>query len=442
MIDKSTIYALSSGLGRAGIAVIRVSGPKASETLIRLTGGLPAPRVASVRKLVSNKDRSVIDEALVLWFPGPATATGEDVAEFHLHGSPAIVSKLFSELAAIDGVEAAEPGEFTRRAFDNGVLDLVEVEGLADLLSANTDSQRRLAMRQFLGEASSIYEAWRDDLISALALIDAAIDFVEEPEVVASAVAQMIPAAQKLLAELEAALSQSSRASAVRDGLRLVIAGSPNVGKSSLLNWLAGRDAAIVSEQAGTTRDVVEAVVEFEGVRLVLADTAGLRTDSKDEIEKIGMARAEAEIRDADVFLWLIAPDVSSEVGPVRTPDLVVVNKADLLSGGSIHNRNESEITVSLRTGAGLTFLHEKLAQLILARSSLGNDAIVVRDRHVVAIQKTIRKLNDVLNHPNLPLEVLAEELRDACRIMSSITGRIDVEDLLGRIFSEFCIGK
>ena len=236
--------------------------------------------------------------------------------------------------------------------------------------------------------------------------------------------------------------AQSTRAGAVRDGLRLVIAGAPNVCKSSLLNWLSGRDAAIVSEQAGTTRDVVEAVVEFEGVRLVLADTAGLRTDSKDEIEKIGMARAEAEIRDADVVLWLVAPDVSSEVGPARTPDLVVVNKSDLLGSGLIHNRNDSKLAVSLKTGAGLTLLREKLAQLISARSALSQDAVVVRDRHVVAVQKTIRKLNDVLNHPNLPLEVLAEELRDACRIMSSITGRIDVEDLLGRIFSEFCIGK
>jgi tRNA modification GTPase len=442
MIDKSTIYALSSGLGRAGIAVIRVSGPKASETLIRLAGVLPAPRQASLRRLLSSKDSGVIDRALVLWFPGPSTSTGEDVAEFHLHGSPAIVSKLFTELAEIEGVGPAEPGAFTRRAFDNGVLDLVEVEGLADLLSANTDSQRRLAMRQFLGEASSIYDSWRADLIGALALIDAAIDFVEEPEVVASAVAQMIPAVQKLLAELEAALWQSSRAGAVRDGLRLVIAGAPNVGKSSLLNWLSGRDAAIVSEQAGTTRDVVEAVVEFEGVRLVLADTAGLRTDTNDAIEKIGMARAEAEIRDADVVLWLRAPDVGLEVGPPRTPDLVVVNKSDLMDVSSIHNRNESELVVSLKTGAGLPLLRERLARLILARSALGNDAIVVRDRHVIAVQKTIRKLNDILNHPNLPLEVLAEELRDACRIMSSITGRIDVEDLLGRIFSEFCIGK
>jgi tRNA modification GTPase len=442
MNDNSTIYALSSGLGRAGIAVVRVSGPKASETLIRLAGVLPVPRTATLRKLFSNNDRGVIDEALVLWFPGPATATGEDVAEFHLHGSPAIVSKLFSELLAIEGVGPAEPGAFTRRAFDNGVLDLVEVEGLADLLSANTDSQRRLAMRQFLGEASSIYESWRADLISALALIDAAIDFVEEPEVVASAMAQMIPTVLNLLAQLDGALSQSSRASAVRDGLRLVIAGAPNVGKSSLLNWLVGREAAIVSDQAGTTRDVVEAAVEFEGVRLVLADTAGLRTDSKDEIEKIGMARAEAEIRDADIVLWLSAPDVSSEVGPTRAPDLVVMNKSDLMTFSSIHNRNESELSISLKTSAGLPLLREKLAELILARSALSSDAVVVRDRHVVAVKKTIRKLNDILNHPNLPLEVLAEELRDACRIMSSITGRIDVEDLLGRIFSEFCIGK
>jgi tRNA modification GTPase len=442
MNDKSTIYALSSGLGRAGIAVVRVSGPKASEALIRLAGVLPIPRQASLRKLVGHNDQFVIDQALVLWFPGPATATGEDVAEFHLHGSPAVVSKVFSELADIDGIGPAEPGAFTRRAFDNGVLDLVEVEGLADLLSADTDLQRRLAMRQFLGEASSVYEAWRADLISALALIDAAIDFVEEPDVVASAVAQMLPAVRKLLAELESALSQSSRASAVRDGLRLVIAGAPNVGKSSLLNWLVGRDAAIVSDQAGTTRDVVESVIEFEGVRLVLADTAGLRTDSKDEIEKIGMARAEAEIRDADIVLWLSSPDVRSEVGPMRAADLVVMNKSDLMSGSSIHNRNESELSISLKTSAGLPLLRKKLAQLILARSALSNDAVVVRDRHVVAVKKTIRKLNDILNHPNLPLEVLAEELRDACRIMSSITGRIDVEDLLGRIFSEFCIGK
>ena len=442
MNNKSTIYALSSGVGRAGIAVVRVSGPKASDTLIRLIGVLPAPRLASLRRLISFSDQSVIDQALVFWFPGSATATGEDVAEFHLHGSPAIVAKVFSELSEIAGVVPAEAGAFTRRAFDNGVLDLVEVEGLADLLSANTESQRRLAMRQFLGEASSIYEKWRTDLVNALALIDAAIDFVEEPDVVAAAVAQTIPAVEKLRVALMAALSQSARASSVRDGLRLVIAGAPNVGKSSLLNWLAQRNAAIVSDREGTTRDVVEAVVEFEGVRLVLADTAGLRIDSTDEIEKVGMARAEAEIQDADILLWLTAPDVNSEVGPSRTPDLFVINKSDLIPRESIQYRNESSLTVSLKLGSGLVTLRERLAQLISERSALTQDAVVVRDRHVVAVKKTIRKLNDVLDHPNLPIEVLAEELSDACRIMSSITGRIDVEDLLGRIFSEFCIGK
>ena len=442
MNNKSTIYALSSGLGRAGIAVVRVSGPKASDTLIRLIGVLPAPRLASLRRLISFSDQSVIDQALVFWFPGSATATGEDVAEFHLHGSPAIVAKVFSELSEIAGVVPAEAGAFTRRAFDNGVLDLVEVEGLADLLSANTESQRRLAMRQFLGEASSIYEKWRTDLVNALALIDAAIDFVEEPDVVAAAVAQTMPAVKKLRVALMAALSQSARASSVRDGLRLVIAGAPNVGKSSLLNWLAQRNAAIVSDRAGTTRDVVEAVVEFEGVRLVLADTAGLRIDSTDEIEKVGMARAEAEIQDADILLWLTAPDVNSEVGPSRTPDLFVINKSDLIPRESIQYRNESSLTVSLKLGSGLVTLRERLAQLISERSALTQDAVVVRDRHVVAVKKTIRKLNDVLDHPNLPIEVLAEELSEACRIMSSITGRIDVEDLLGRIFSEFCIGK
>ncbi len=442
MNDIVTIYALSSGLGRAGIAVVRVSGPKAPETLTRLAGPLPSPRRAVLRRLVSFKDKSTIDRALVFWFPGPATATGEDVAEFHVHGSLAIVSKLLSELSEIDGVEPADAGAFTRRAFDNGVLDLVEVEGLADLLSANTELQRRLAMRQFLGEASSVYEKWRMGLIGALALIDAAIDFVEEPEVVASAVGQMMPTVERLRSELESALWQSSRASAVRDGLRLVIAGAPNVGKSSLLNWLAQRNAAIVSDQAGTTRDVVEAAVEFEGVRLVLADTAGLRIDAKDEIEKIGIARAEAEIRDADILLWLTAPDVSSEVGPMRTPDLIVINKSDLFNEKSILNRNELQLSISLKLGSGLELLRERMTKLIAERSALTQDAIVVRDRHVVAVKKTIRILNEVLDHRNLPLEVLAEELRDACRIMSSITGRIDVEDLLGRIFSEFCIGK
>ena len=442
MNKNTTIYALSSGSGRAGVAVIRVSGVLASQAIINLVGVLPSPRAASLRTLRSCLDQSAIDRGLVIWFPGPKTFTGEDVAEFHVHGSPSVVAKLFAELSLIENVVVAEPGEFTRRAFDNGVLDLVEVEGLADLLGAETESQRRLAMRQFLGEASSIYEIWRSQLLNALAFADAAIDFVEEQDVVDKATLHILPIVEKLKFELEVAVAQSARAGAVRDGLRLVIAGAPNVGKSSLLNWLAGRDAAIVSDQAGTTRDVIEAVVAFEGVRLVLADTAGLRPDSEDEIEKIGMLRAVAETRDADILLWLSAPDVKDEVGPVRIPDLLVVNKSDLMTKDSIHLRNENNISVSLKTGEGLSELKAALISLVSERSILTQNAVVVRERHLLAVQKTIRKLNDILGSQNLPLEVMAEELRDACRIMSSITGRVDVEDLLGKIFSEFCIGK
>ncbi len=439
---RNTIYALSSGSGRAGIAVIRVSGALASQAIIHFAGVLPGPRAASLRILRSSTDQSVIDQALVLWFPGPRTATGEDVAEFHVHGSSAIVTKLFAELNLIENVVCAQPGEFTRRAFDNGVLDLVEVEGLADLLSAETESQRRLAIRQFLGEASSVYENWRGQLLNALAFADAAIDFVEEQDVVDSATRQIMPIVEKLKSDLEAAVAQSARAGSVRDGLRMVIAGAPNVGKSSLLNWLAGRDAAIVSSQAGTTRDVVEAVVSFEGVRLVLADTAGLRTDSENEIEKLGMLRAVSETRDADVLVWVTAPDIKNEVGLSRIPDVFVMNKSDLFSEHSIHLRNENQINVSLKSGDGLGVLKTRLAELVTERSTLAQHAIVVRERHLSAVQKTIRKLNDILERKNLSIEVIAEELRDACRVMSSITGRVDVEDLLGKIFSEFCIGK
>ena len=442
MNPSHTIYALSSGSGRAGIAVIRISGILASQVIIHLVGVLPAARAATLRVLRSSVDQSVIDQGLVLWFPGPNTVTGEDIAEFHVHGSPAVVAKLFSELNQIENVMPAEPGEFTRRAFDNGVLDLVEVEGLADLLHAETESQRRLAMRQFLGEASSIFENWRAQLLNALAFADAAIDFVEEQDVVQTAVAHILPIVEKLKFDLDSAVAQSARAGAVRDGLRVVIAGAPNVGKSSLFNWLAGRVAAIVSDRAGTTRDVVEAVVSFEGVRLVLADTAGLRQEAQDEIEKIGMSRAVDETRDADILVWVSSPDIKSEVGPRRNPNLFVMNKSDLLTKDSIHIRNENCVDVSLKTGVGLSELKAALANLVTERSSLSQNALVVRNRHITAVRKTIRKLNDILVGKNLPLEVLAEELREACRIMSSITGRIEVEDLLDKIFSEFCIGK
>lgn len=442
MIEPETIYALSSGLGRAGIAVVRVSGPQAKFIVEAVAGSVPKPRLMGLRQLKSRDGLEVIDQALVLWMPGPSTVTGEDVAEFHVHGSPVVVSRLFVELAKFENVRPAEAGAFTRRAFENGRMDLLEVEGLADLLSANTDSQRRLAMRQFLGEASDVYESWRTQLLSALALLEASIDFVEEDDVVARAWKQVRPIVDNLVVELAAALDSASRAGAVRDGLRLVIAGPPNVGKSSLLNKLVGRDAAIVSALAGTTRDVVEAAIDFEGVALLLADTAGLRSETTDEIERIGMNKTSERLRDADIVVWVIAPDVADEVGPNRAVDLFVLNKADMLKPDSIHTRNDSFLAVSTRTGLGMTALFDQLREIVRARSFLGNQAIIVRDRHIVAVKETIRLLNESLKNEGRPLEVIAEDVRNAALALGSVTGRIGVEDLLGKIFSEFCIGK
>jgi tRNA modification GTPase len=433
-----TIYALSSGLGRAGIAVVRLSGPKAGVVLAALAVGLTKPRVASLRKLKA-RDGQVIDQAMVLWLPGPHSATGEDVAELHVHGAPATLEFLFSELTQFDGLRLAEPGEFSKRAFTNGKLDLVEVEGLADLLAAQGEAQRRLAMRQFLGEASAVYERWRNDVIAALALHEAAIDFVEEDDVAGKAREMATPVIERLIIELEGALQKSSQNAAIRSGLKVVIAGAPNVGKSSLLNALAGREAAIVSPLAGTTRDVVEAQIMFEGLPLTLADTAGLRESTSDAIEKMGMARAHSAAGDADILVWVSAPDVDEKVGPPRTPDVFVQNKADL---DSIRSRNESAIAISTQTGAGLNHLRDVLKKMIHVKLAGTEDAIVVRQRHVIAVQETIRLLNESISNADRPHELIAEDLRKAARALGSITGHVDVEDLLGKIFSEFCIGK
>lgn len=433
-----TIYALSSGQGRAGIAVVRISGTQAAKVLENLAGAITPPRIASVRKLMSHEG-FIIDQAMVLWLPKPHTVTGEDVVEFHLHGSPAILDVLFKEFALIPGVRPAEAGEFTKRAFENGKLDLVEVEGLADVLSANGEAQRRLAMRQFLGEASAVYEKWRSDIIAALALFEASIDFVEEEDVASQARAMAKPAIERLIGELERALVLSAQNTLVRNGLKVVIAGAPNVGKSSLLNALVDRDAAIVSPIAGTTRDIVEAQVNFAGVGITLADTAGMRANVNDEIEKVGIERAKAAALAADILVWVTSPDIVETVGPERRADVIVGNKADL---HSIRERNDDVIFVSTKTGLGLNRLRDVLNSLIQARLSGVENAVIVRQRHILAVQETIRLLNESVEETHQPLELVTEDLRKAARALSSITGHVDVEDLLGKIFSEFCIGK
>ncbi len=441
MNGKSTIFAVSSGSGRAGIAVVRLSGPGVATVLRALTGDVPEPRRATLKTIRSRDGLMTIDSAVVLYFQAPRSVTGEDVGEFHVHGSPVVVERLLLELSSFENCVPAEPGQFTRRAFENERLDLVEVEGLADLLAAETEAQRSLAMRQFSGQASSIYHEWHGELTGALAIIEASIDFADEDGVAELAMAQARPRLASFKAVLQDALAQSEKAALVRRGLRIVIAGEANVGKSSLLNALAGRRAAIVSEIAGTTRDVVEAPLVINGLAVSLADTAGLRDVTDDSIEREGIERSREEMSGADILLWVAVAGQAAAL-PLRKPDLVVYNKADLVARESIHLRNESELAVSVKSGDGLAVLKTKLAALVSQRTMLGETAVMVRARHRNAIEESIRCLNDALSKPDHALELMAEDVRKAASSMASITGRVGVEDFLGRIFSEFCIGK
>lgn len=441
MIHRDTIFAVSTGAGRAGIAVVRVSGPAVSTIMQVLCGSVPKARVASLRE-IRTRNGLLLDKAMVLFFASPKSVTGEDVGEFHVHGSLAIVERLLLELGSFEQCRPAEPGEFTRRAYENERMDLVEVEGLADVLAAETEAQRQVAMRQFSGEASSVYLKWHRELTGALAIIEASIDFADEDGVAQKAIAQVRPRIAAFKVMLEDALAQSSKSAMVRRGLRIVIAGAPNVGKSSLLNALAGRPAAIVSEIAGTTRDVVEAAMVIHGLPVSLSDTAGLRDQTEDVIEREGMLRSRQEMLAADILVWVTVAGENLAVGPDRQPDLMVYNKSDLVTQNSIHLRNDFEISVSVRRGDGLDVLKKRLGELVLERTTVGESAVMVRARHQLAIQESIRFLNDAQMKPDDALELLAEDVRKAAAALASITGRVDVEDFLGRIFQEFCIGK
>ena len=441
MNQDTTIFALSSGPGRAGVAVVRVSGPKAGEVFGLFGANPPAARRATLRRLVQ-EDGSILDEALVLWLPGPGTATGEDMAELHLHGSPAIVSAALKTLGRAGGFALAERGAFTRRAFRNGKLDLLQVEGLADVLEAESETQRRLAMRQFLGDASQRYETWRGDLVRALALIEAAIDFSEEDDVALRAADDARAVMQSLISDFTAALSQADRAAQVRRGVRVVLAGPPNAGKSSLLNWLSGREAAIVSPIAGTTRDVVESSLVMAGLPILISDTAGLHHGTTDVIEQEGIRRTLRAVDDADILVWVESTDASGTEAPPRRPDFRVLNKVDLAPADSRVTGESGVWPVSVKSGAGLPAFREALEDSIRRRNDLGEDAVVVRERHRKAVETALSHLHHAIAQDGRGLEFIAEDMRKAAAALSGVTGRVDVEDLLGEIFSAFCIGK
>ncbi|SMF62691.1 tRNA modification GTPase trmE [Azospirillum oryzae] len=440
----TTIYALATAPGRSGVAVVRISGPEAGSALTALTGRpLPAPRRAVLTKLRDPGSGDALDDALVLRFTGPASFTGEDVVELHLHGGRAVVTGVIEALATLPGLRLAEPGEFTRRAFENGKLDLTEAEAVADLIDAETTAQRRQALRQMEGALGKLYDGWRERLTRALAHIEADIDFAEDdlPGGVADAVRPVITG---LADEIATHLNDGGRGERLREGLHIAIVGAPNAGKSSLLNALARRDAAIVSARAGTTRDIIEVHLDLGGYPVVLADTAGLREAAADEVEEEGIRRARDRAARADVkvavFDATTLPDLDpATLGLIDTDTVVVFNKTDLATAGDLRP-DLSPILVSAHTGAGLKALEEALTAFSADRLAIGSAPSLTRARHRAALTECRGSLLRALDAP-LP-ELAAEDVRLASRALGRITGRVDVEDLLDVIFRDFCIGK
>ncbi|MDY8111057.1 tRNA uridine-5-carboxymethylaminomethyl(34) synthesis GTPase MnmE [Fulvimarina sp. 2208YS6-2-32] len=478
---SDTIAALSSGALPCGVAVVRVSGTKASVVMTTLAGALPTPRHASLRTFRA-RDGTPIDKGIALFFDGPATATGEDIAEFHLHGGRAVVAAFLDAVARIDGVRLAQAGEFTRRAFENGRMDLTEAEGLADLLAAETEGQRRAAFAQAGGTLRTLYEGWMTRLTRARAMVEASFDFADEGDVGDRADAGVRDAVAGIREAIGLHLDKAGRGEILRSGFKVAIVGAPNAGKSSLLNALAEREAAIVTDVPGTTRDVISVTLDLAGVPVILSDTAGIR-HTRDAVEAIGIARARAAMAEADLILALEDPaqtpgplsrlkgllsyvkpslgavghaieendreSASAAGAPNAKRDVLTVRtKVDLAGGGDTrghaHHLEEGgyDFAISATTGAGLSALVEAIASK--ARSAVGDpeNVIPLRVRQRELLQDTARILSEFLATPDMPAEIAAETLRRASNRLGALTGQVGVEDLLDVIFSEFCIGK
>jgi tRNA modification GTPase len=455
MPDRSTIFALSSGRPPAAIAVVRVSGPRAGIALEKLIGRLPEPRKAALARVRDPASGEIIDEALALWFPAPRSETGEDVAELQLHGGQAVIAGVLDALSTIEGCRPAEAGEFTRRAFENGRLDLTAVEGLADLIAAETQAQRRLAYRQLKGLIGDRAEAWRRRLIEALALVEARIDFSDEADVPEDLLGPALHAAQQLRDEIAGVLADGRRGERLRDGLVVAIAGPPNAGKSTLLNRLARREAAIVSPFAGTTRDVIEVHLDLDGYPVTVLDTAGIR-DSAEPVEQEGVRRARERAAAADLVLWVIDPSADGLATNGYPENLasaeiwLIRNKVDLAEASSCvttarQDNNEQRFVLSLSalTGQGFEALSAALSDYAKAYFASTEAAVITRARHRRALEDTVAALDRALVwHDASGEELIAEDLRAAATTLGRLTGRVDVEDILDVIFRDFCIGK
>jgi tRNA modification GTPase len=455
---RPTIFALSSGRPPAAVAVVRVCGPQARVALERLIGRLPPARQATLARLRDPASGDVIDEGLALWFPAPRSETGEDMAELQLHGGHAVIAGVLDVLGKIEGCRLAEPGEFTRRAFEHGRLDLTAVEGLADLIAAETPAQRRQAFRQLKGLIGDRAEAWRRRLIEALALVEARIDFSDEADVPENLIAPAIDAARQLRDEIAAALAKGRGGERLRDGLVVAIAGPPNAGKSTLFNRLARREAAIVSPYAGTTRDVIEVHLDLGGYPVTLLDTAGIR-ESGEPVEQEGVRRARDRAAAADLVLWVIdgsAADRSAHHPAKNSVEAsaiwLIENKIDLAKpcndpASKLETDSEYQfiLSASAINGTGVDLLVEHLAGFATKYFSAVETSIVTRARHRELLEKTVAALDRALAEAaksDEREELIAEELRAASTSLGRLTGRVDVEDILDVIFRDFCIGK
>ena len=444
--SADTIAAVSSGAGGA-VAVIRLSGPQASVVLRALIGRLPEPRRAQLARLRDPASGDVLDQGLALWFPGPRSATGEDMAELQIHGGRAVIAAVLGAVLTVPGLRPAEAGEFTRRAFLNGRMDLTEAEGLADLVGAETQAQRRLAFAHAFGHLGQQVEAWRTRLIRAMALVEAGIDFADEDDVPAQARALARPEVEALRQELAAALADR-RGAMVREGALIAIAGLPNAGKSSLLNALARRDVAIVSDEPGTTRDLLEVALDLDGHKVTLVDTAGLR-EAESRVEAEGIRRARARMAEADLVLWV--HDLTAGPPPSAAPALeggaplwLLGNKLDRLDEAlpAAADWAAQRLAVSAASGEGLETLAQALSAFVAERAA-GEHPALLRARHRTSAEEARGHLDLVLERwEALDDELLAEELRLAARALGRMTGAIGVEDLLDVVFREFCIGK
>jgi tRNA modification GTPase len=431
-----TIFALSSGAGRAGIAVIRISGPDADTALGALTGKpLPDERKAEIRTLFDIPNEERIDVGLVLRMPGPRSFTGEDVVELSVHGGRAVVGAVLASLGRVPGLRLAEPGEFTRRAVEHGRLDLTQAEAIADLVAAETDAQRRQALDQMDGTLSALYEDWRARLIRAAAWLEASIDFADEeipPDAVAASRDQLVA----LAGEVRRHLHDGRRGEILREGLHVAVVGPPNAGKSSLINALARRDVAIVSDTAGTTRDVIEVRLDLGGYAVILADTAGLR-EANDAIEQEGVRRARARAADADIRLLVLDGAATTELDqpPIDNAEITVFNKSDIAGA------RRTGLNISAKTGEGIDTLVDALATAAKQRAT-GEGPALTRARHRHALERAHTAIASALKAPDGSPELAAESVRVALNEIGRISGRVDLDDLLDVVFRDFCIGK